>query len=184
LCWVWNVACIWSTYQNLKGIFLTLNKLPFSFQKPSRYDGADIWNLVNKAGTLDVNSSYAYFVMADHFTDTCLVAKSGDQIKGFVTGYRLPNNQQTLFVWQIGVDADCRGMGVAKQLLVGLTQKNKDCQAVYTTISPGNKASEALFRSFARDFGYRIQTEEYLKSTDFPNTTHDDEILYKLEKKQ
>ena len=75
------------------------------FREPRLEDGGRIHRLIERAGTLDLNSAYLYFLLADHFRSTCAIAEDGENLVGFVTAYRLPDNPDSLFVWQIGVDA-------------------------------------------------------------------------------
>jgi L-2,4-diaminobutyric acid acetyltransferase len=118
-------------------------------------DGAEVWRLVRDSGGLDLNSSYAYLLVCDRFGDTCLLAETGDALAGFVMAFRPPRDPDVIFVWQIGVAASARGLGVGRKLLLGLLELDA-CRGVRfleTTITPSNEGSEALFRSFARHAG-------------------------------
>ena len=115
-------------------------------------DGAGIWTLVKEAGTLDLNSSYMYLLMADRFGDTCIVAEREGTIVGFVVGFIPPRQPDTVFVWQIGVHPSARGQGLGRRILQALVDADA-CAAVRfmeTTVTASNQASEAMFRSFAR----------------------------------
>jgi L-2,4-diaminobutyric acid acetyltransferase len=127
-------------------------KLDIAFRRPTADDGPGIWQVVKDSGVLDVNSPYAYSLMAWRFADTCVVAEHQDQVVGFVTGFRPPKKQDVIFVWQIGVHEIARGQGLAKRILLDLVRR-PGCNGVRfmeTTITPSNKASRNLFRSFAR----------------------------------
>lgn len=115
-------------------------------------DGAGIWTLVKEAGTLDLNSSYAYLLMADRFGDTCIVAERDGKVVGFVVAFIPPRQPEVVFVWQIGVHPSARGQGLGRRILQALVDAPA-CEKVRymeTTVTRSNEASEAMFRSFAR----------------------------------
>ncbi|GAB6040425.1 diaminobutyrate acetyltransferase [Endothiovibrio diazotrophicus] len=123
-----------------------------TLRRPTVEDGAAIWRLVKGTGTLDLNSAYAYLLLAHQFSDTCRVAVCRGEVVGVVTAYLHPRASDTLFVWQIGVDRSMRGLGLATALLHDLL-RGEGCRAVRrieTTISPGNGASRALFQGLAK----------------------------------
>ena len=62
---------------------------------PSHTDGALLWEITRQAGTLEVYGKPA----------------------GFVTAHRLPDRPDVLFVWQVAVLSEFRGLGIAKRLL-------------------------------------------------------------------
>jgi L-2,4-diaminobutyric acid acetyltransferase len=140
-------------------------------------DGQAITKLVKASGTLDVNSDYLYFLLADHFSKTCAIAV-GDQGQalGFVTAYRLPEQLSTLFIWQIAVVEHARGHGLAKQLLRHFTKQAwfSTINQVVCTISPNNTASNELFKSFASEVGGRVRIKPFLTSTHL-GISHEDE---------
>ena len=126
-----------------------------TIRRPTVEDGAGIWRLVKGTGSLDLNSAYAYLLLSHQFSGTCRVAECRGEITGVVTAFRSPTSADTLFVWQIGVDASMRGLGLASELLHELLSGDS-CRGVTrieTTISPGNAASRALFRRLAQRLG-------------------------------
>jgi L-2,4-diaminobutyric acid acetyltransferase len=131
---------------------------------PSLNDGAAITRLVKESQTLDVNSSYLYFLLSDHFSQTCAIAELDQRPVGFVTAYRLPNDPSVLFVWQVAVDPSMRGQGLALRLLQNLAARDwfEQIQQVQCTISPSNKASNALFAKWANQLGSKAEVSEYL----------------------
>lgn len=140
-------------------------------------DGKAITKLVKASGTLDVNSDYLYFLLAEHFSQTCAIAVGDqDQALGFVTAYRLPEQPATLFIWQIAVAEHARGHGLAKQMLKHFTKLAwfSTINQVVCTISPNNIASNALFKSFASELGGQVRIKPFLTSTHL-GISHDDE---------
>lgn len=152
------------------------------FREPRLEDGGRIHRLIQRAGTLDLNSAYLYFLLADHFRSTCVIAEKGEDLVGFVTAYRLPDNPDTLFVWQIGVDASARGQGVASRLLKTLEERDwfGDIKRIELTIAPDNPASKALFTRWAEKLGRSIRSEPYL-SSELLGDGHQPEDLYVID---
>lgn len=159
----------------------TQQAMKLNIRPPSLNDGAAIARLVNQSQTLDVNSTYLYFLLADHFASTCAVAEFGDEVVGFVTAYRLPDQPDVLFVWQIAIAANMQGKGLALALLESFTQRNwfAGIKAVQCTISPSNKASNALFAKWARHLGADVHIEPYL-TTQHLGSGHEAEPLVVL----
>lgn len=111
--------------------------------------------LIAASPPLDTNSLYCNLLQCTHFADTCLLAEQDDDIAGFVSGYRVPERSDTLFIWQVAVAQGARGQGLAGRMLRTLL-KRPACQGVRrieTTITPDNGASWALFRSLATALG-------------------------------
>jgi L-2,4-diaminobutyric acid acetyltransferase len=152
------------------------------FCEPREEDGAYMWSLVKDSGVLDVNSSYSYLMMAKYFSETCVVAKEDDKMVGFVTAFKPPNDSDVIFVWQVGVDKSQRGKGMGKRILKALLDLEacQDVQYLEATISPSNKASDALFRSIARDFKAKCVVTECFSEEMFPGDNHEAEMKYRI----
>lgn len=153
------------------------------FRQPSLEDGLAIYQLVKASPPLDVNSSYLYFLQASHFADTCVVVEHNQLIVGFLSGYYRPDEPQSLFVWQVAVAESMRGKGLAKRMLQALLAHQKDRQAVTAiccTISPSNKASQALFKSLAQQYNLDLNVTEFIKEAHFGAEGHEAEELYTL----
>lgn len=152
------------------------------FRQPKIPDGLALWRLIREAGTLDLNSTYAYLMVCRDFSETCIVAELAGRIVGFVTGYRPPQRQDTIFVWQIGVAPDTRGRGIASRVLDHLVASDacKDVRYLDTNVTPSNEASRALFRGFARRFDAPIDELEGFGSSLFPEPSHEPERLLRI----
>lgn len=120
-------------------------------RKPQPRDGARIWQLITECPPLDRNSMYCNLLQCSDFADTCILAEMQGQVVGWISAYRPPSDADTLFVWQVAVHEDARGMGLAKKMLAGLIERRICASIDYlkTTITPDNHASRALFQSFA-----------------------------------
>ncbi|WP_125078472.1 diaminobutyrate acetyltransferase [Mycobacterium sp. P7213] len=138
---------------------------------PTVADGQALWQMAVDSAALDVNSPYAYLLWCRDFASTSVVAEvegeaggsarldAGEpklgpphKLGGFVTGYRRPEDPQTLMVWQVAVNAAHRGAGLAGRMLDHLasTQVTRGVTHLETSITPDNEASRRLFGAFAR----------------------------------
>lgn len=153
------------------------------YRKPNKEDGGKVWELIRSAGTLDLNSAYCYIMLCDYFRDTCLIAEQDGKLAGFVSAFRPPGREDTLFVWQIAVASEVRGRGIGKALLDELLARCGDLPVHYVeaTISPSNQASRQLFGSLARRFGSAFIVEEGYPVEFFPGgASHEEESLYRI----
>lgn len=147
---------------------------------PTVAHGAQLWRLTRDSGALDLNASYAYLLWCHDFAATSAVALDGERAVGFVTGYLRPSSPDTLMVWQVGVDAQRRGEGLAARLLHHLLDRVAP-RWLHTTITPDNAASIRLFSAVARDRGTRIKRRDLFAAHDFPSddgTGHQPEDCY------
>jgi len=152
-------------------------------RNPNINDGAKIWGLIHEGKPLDPNSSYLYLLLCQHFSNTCLVAEENSKLLGFVSSYMPPKLPNVIFIWQIAVHESARGQGLAKNLLRKLIQQDecRDVKFVETTISPSNKASEKLFRSFAKELKVECRQMPFFPKNIFPSKEgHEEENLFRL----
>jgi L-2,4-diaminobutyric acid acetyltransferase len=152
-----------------------------TLEKPTVEDGAAMWELVNDS-TLDQNSAYKYIMMCEYFSDTCVVAKHNGKLVGFVTAFIPPEKKDVVFVWQIGVDSNTRGKGIASKLLNELITRNK-CRGVRfveATVTPSNKASQSLFKRLARDHQTKCKISECFSEDLFPSDDHEEELCFRI----
>lgn len=152
-----------------------------SFRLPTVDDGVAVRRLIASCEPLDENSLYCNLLQCDHLRDTCIVAerKHDDGIVGWVSGYLMPGEPRTLFVWQVAVHDSAKGQGIASKMLKRLLERDvcADVRALKTTVTPGNAASWALFRSFARRQGGDLTSEPYFLSEQHFDGAHDTEHL-------
>lgn len=146
------------------------------FRAPRTEDGADVWQLIKSCEPLDENSLYCNLLQCDHFGDTCVAAerKSDGKLVGWISGYLMPDDPQTIFVWQVAVDESAQGQGVAGRMLSALLQREAcaDVRRLKTTITRDNEASWGLFRSFARKQGGELSSEPYFRKDDHFDGAH------------
>lgn len=144
-------------------------------------DGREMWRFVNESGVLELNQSYAYILICQHFGNTCLVAETDEKMVGFVLAYVPPRQPDTIFVWQIGVARDVRGRGVGLHLLRHLLALDgcRNVQYLEASITPSNKPSQNLFRAFARKWGVSCRKLPFFPTEFFPEE-HEPEYLYRV----
>lgn len=144
-------------------------------------DGAAIWTLAEELDSLESNSAYAYLLLCRDFGDSCRVAVDDGRVVGFVVGYRPPRRPETLFVWQVGVHPDARGGGLARTLLREATSgpSSAGVSRMEATVTPGNEASRALFRSFARSVDAPCEVTPLFEPEHFPQE-HEPEELFRI----
>lgn len=144
-------------------------------------DGARMWEFVQAAGTLELNPSYAYILLCQHFGDTCLVAEKDGEIVGFVLAYIPPRQDDTVFVWQVGVSTKVRKRGVGIQLLRHLLALDgcRNVRYIEASITPSNRPSQSLFRSFARKWGVPCRKIPFFPAEFFPEE-HEGEDLFRV----
>lgn len=154
--------------------------MTIQLRAPLPDEGAEMWELVRDSGALDLNSSYAYLMLARNFTDTSVVAVDDDEVVGFVAGYRVPDDPSALFVWQVGVAEEARGRGVATRMLDWLVETGDGLTHIEATVGPDNTASQNLFTSVARSHDAQVEVTEWLDRDDFPEDGHDPEHLFRI----
>jgi L-2,4-diaminobutyric acid acetyltransferase len=146
---------------------------------PSLSDGVACWRLAAASGVLDVNSRYAYLLWCRDFAATSAVARRGEDVLGFVTGFRRPEELSTLVVWQVAVADEARGRGVAGAMLDAVFDGAPDVDHLEATITPDNQGSIALFTRFAERRGAPVQRRE-LFGADLLGADHEPELLFRI----
>ena len=153
------------------------------FRKPRPDDGIAVHELIARCPPLDPNSRYCNLLQCSHFADTSILAVAEDGgTLGFISGYRVPARPDTLFVWQVAVDAAARGLGLGSRLLLGLLGRPElaEIRFLETTIGPDNRASWALFERLARGLSAEIETTTLFESQRHFDGVHADEILLRI----
>lgn len=149
------------------------------FRPPRHADGPLLWDLARRVG-LDENSPYAYVLWSHCFASTSVVADVDGELRGFVTGFRVPDRTDTLFVWQVGVVPEARGAGLAADMLVELTARCPWLRYLEATVTPSNAASAALFRSFGARHDAPVEESVLFGRDLFPGGDHEAEVLVRI----
>jgi L-2,4-diaminobutyric acid acetyltransferase len=158
---------------------LSMMESSIKIRHPNPEDGMALNHLISQCPPLDTNSVYCNLLQCHHFARTALVAEnSKGELIGSITGYTPPNQPDTLFVWQVALHPEARGQGLASTLLNSLFDRS-ECQALETTISPGNIASESLFERFFKARGMAVSRTTLFDHQQHFNGQHDSEVLYR-----
>lgn len=158
----------------MKDMIETDAQQDLTFRKPEAQDGSDIWELIRSCKPLDENSMYCNLIQCDHFADTCILAEMDGEPVGWISGYLLPDAPDTLFVWQVAVAQDARGIGLAGKMLDQLLSR-EDMAGVLklkTTITRDNDASWGLFRSVADRHNAVLTDEPHFRKDDHFDGEH------------
>ncbi|MCD0502457.1 diaminobutyrate acetyltransferase [Bordetella petrii] len=150
---------------------------------PRRTDGAALHRLIAECPPLDVNSLYAYLLLCEHFSATCVVAESaGGRIDGFISAYMPPARPDVIFVWQVAVHSRARGQRLGRTMLRELLQRKEleHVRHLETTVGPDNQASRRTFAGLAGELGAHIAEQPFFDRQLFGGADHDDEMLLKI----
>jgi len=153
------------------------------FRMPSAHDGLAVHHLIAESPPLDLNSVYSYYLLSDHFRETCVVAEYEEKIVGFLSAYRIPTRPDTLFVWQVVVSKDLRGRRIAWRMLASLLERltAEQVKFVEATVNPSNIASRRLFEHLAKERGTLLEETTFLEASAFgPSESHESEILLRI----
>jgi len=153
-----------------------------TFKTPTADDGPALHRLIADCPPLDVNSRYCNLLQVSHFADTCVLAELDGELVGSVTGYRLPGDPSTVFVWQVAVHPKGRGMGLGRRMLHALVDRPA-CEGVRymdTTITEDNVASWKMFEGFAADRDAPTDRRVFFDSQKHFDGAHASEMLLRI----
>ena len=131
---------------------------------------------------LDLNSVYLYLLLAEHFSDTCVVADRDGSLLGMVSAYRPPARADVLFVWQVAVHPRARGHRLGLRMLRTLLARPHlaDVRWIETTVGPRNQASRRLFARLATHLGASMEEEPLFGEAAFGGAGHGAEPLLRM----
>jgi len=117
-----------------------------------------------------------------HFADTSVLAEQQGQIVGFISGYLMPSQPDTLFIWQVAVSDSCRGQGLASQMLEQILRRPFCAQVTQleTTVTAANEASKALFQRLAAKLNADLASKTLFDSERHFCGEHDTEHLLRI----
>lgn len=152
------------------------------FRQPNENDGSEMFRIVEESKVLDVNSSYSYLMWSKYFHETSIVAECEDKVIGFVSGFIQPTSLDTLFVWQVAVDPEYRGLGLATKLIEQLLDHLRDNDVNYleATVTPSNIPSSKLFKGIAEKHDTECSVFECFSKDQFPDPSHEAELTYRI----
>ena len=154
----------------------------YQLRNPVSEDGAALNRLVKASPPLDTNSLYCNLLQSSYFSETSIIAEDEFDLVGLVTGFVVPKQKDTIFIWQVAVAESARKQGLAIKMLLKLLQQ-PSCNSVRyleTTITEENNASKTLFTRLAEILGVNLTKTKHFSSDIHFDGQHDDEVLYRL----
>lgn len=145
-------------------------KTDFHFRKPTKDDGAAVWELIKDTGVLDLNSSYSYLMWCEIFSETSIVADREEGTVGFISGFIHPDHPKTLFIWQVAVNESERGKGLGTKMLFQLLQREACEHVAYieATVSPSNTPSSNYLRVLRKSLTQIVKLTIIFQQMTFP----------------
>ena len=142
----------------------------------------DVFNLVENCPPLDTNSSYCNLLQASHFAGTSVAAILDGKLVGFISGYIIPDRPDTLFIWQVAVSEQARGLGLASHMLQHILARAhcSNVSFLETTITADNQASWALFTRLAKSLSTELQSAPWMDKQKHFAGLHDSEALVRI----
>lgn len=149
---------------------------------PTLKDGMAVFRLIENCPPLDINSSYCNLLQSSHFASTSVAAEMNGVLVGFISAYLLPDRPDTLFVWQVAVAEQARGVGLASRMLAEILSRPQCTAANYleTTITQDNQPSWALFKGLAKKMSSELQSSEWMDAQLHFDGQHDSESLVRI----
>ena len=132
-------------------------------RSPTPADGPAVTGLVADCPPLDRNSRYCNLLQCTVFADTCVLAETDRRPIGWVSAYKPPFDDSSLFVWQVAVHPDARGFSLGKEMILAILRRPacRDVDFLKTTVTPDNVASRAMFQSIAESLNAPIDEQPY-----------------------
>ncbi len=151
-------------------------------RQPGAGDGISIYNLVDQSKPLDLNSLYSYLLICAHHDTTSVVVESDGEITGYISGYRHPKKNDTLFIWQVAVSQTMRKMGLARKMVLDILSRTHldDIRFIETTVTPSNSASRGFFRNLASHLKTECNESDYFSAEMFGGEGHEPEDLFRI----
>ncbi len=157
-----------------------------TLRPPLPEDGARVHQLVRECPPLDTNSIYCNLLQCTHFARTSVAAMQendpNNNLLGFISAYLIPDRNNTLFIWQVAVSEQARGLGLAGNMLKQILDRPQCTQvsSLETTITESNQASWALFNSLAKKLETRLEKSDMFDRDKHFAGKHDSEFLARL----
>ena len=169
-------------YISVSNTALAAKNPTFELREPLATDAAALHRLIAASPPLDANSLYCNLLHCTHFSATSVAATGAGELVGFVSGYRVPDQPRTLFVWQVVVSPTARKHGLAQRMLREILSRSacRQMEFLHTTITADNTASRALFAALARELSAPLAESVWFEREQHFAGAHADEILLRI----
>ncbi|THB66140.1 MAG: diaminobutyrate acetyltransferase [Gammaproteobacteria bacterium] len=149
-------------------------------RKPTAEDGFLVHKLIDSCKPLDTNSVYCNLLQCSHFNDTCRIAIYDNTPAAFVSGYLIPGECNSLFIWQVAVSQKARGKGVGQKLIREIICSDDNINKIKTTITNTNDASWSLFKKLASSLNGSLTSKPHFTKEEHFGGMHDTEHLVEI----
>ncbi len=150
-----------------------------TIRPPRAEDGARVLDLIKRCPPLDQNSAYCYLLQCSQFADTSAIAEMDGKVVGFISGHRIPNDPDALFIWQVAVSEEARGRGLGREMMLDILRRptSGGFTHLLATATDDNNSSKGMFQSLANAIDAEMsQSLLFDKDIHFAGT-HESEIL-------
>lgn len=136
---------------------------------PSEEDSAEVMELINESEISKYAALSRNILQKDLLSETSVVAELDGQIVGWMAAYKLPHDLETLFVWQLIVSEDERGLGLGS-LMINSALNRDICEGVERVQTAIEADDGDTWRSFKR-FAHSKNTDLNVE-TDYTHSLH------------
>ena len=118
---------------------------------PTREDSTPVMELINACEISKYSALSRNILQQDLLSETSVVAELDGQIVGWMAAYKLPHDLETLFVWQLVVSEDERGVGLGSLMINSALKRDigEDVERVQTAIKSDDLDTWSFFKRFA-----------------------------------
>ncbi len=157
-------------------------QIELELRAPRAEDGYAVSELIAQCPPLDTNSEYCNLLQCTHFSGTSVAAFKRGELVGFISGYLTPENPKNLFIWQVAVGEQARGVGLATRMLKHILARPycSDVSYMETSITKENEGSWALFEGVARKLDTDLNTSIMFDKERHFQGLHDTESLVRI----
>ncbi len=108
-----------------------------------------VYDLIRKINTLENYPEHFFKIMIRYFRNTFFVAEENGGLIGVCWGFLSQKNEDTCFLWQIGVIKAFQGKGIGRSMLGSFERalRSRNIKKIELTIAPDNQASQRLFKT-------------------------------------
>lgn len=121
------------------------------YRRPTLDDANRILGLARTFPRSELDATYLYLLLSDHFATTSMIAEMEGYLVGVAIGHRKPLCDDTLSVWQVGTVPPVQGKGIGTTMLLELIARpeNADVRFIETAAFPDDRATRRLFARLA-----------------------------------
>lgn len=157
-------------------------QIELELRAPNLNDGNAVSELISQCPPLDTNSRYCNLLQCSHFSSTSVTAFKRGDLVGYISGYLIPEQPDCLFIWQVAVGKEARGLGLATRMLKHILARPHctDVSYLETSITEANQGSWALFEGLASKLDAKINTSVMFEKEQHFQGQNDTESLVRI----